>query len=76
MMQAAFDWHGAVIDRSKVLDRNYRNTQNVRRYFVTVCGPSFKFDKAFMAYLKDGNAKTMGDAAEEWINRRKRNREA
>ena len=68
-VQAPFDWHGAAIDPSTVVDRNYRNTQNVRRFFVNACGTSFKFDKAFMAYMKNGNAKTMGDAAKEWISR-------
>ena len=71
-MQAPFDWHGAAIAPLTVVDRNYCYTQNVRRFFVDACGPSFKFDKAFIARLKDGKEKSMGDAATEWISRRER----
>lgn len=67
---ADFDWHGGVIEPTTPVDQNYRNTQNVRRFFVSACGASFTFDRAFMAFLKDGKAKTMEDAAMEWTSRR------
>ncbi|NOW48739.1 hypothetical protein FHW96_004929 [Novosphingobium sp. SG751A] len=65
---AGFDWHGGVIEETTPVDQNYRNTQNARRFFVAVCGTSFTFDRKFMAYLKNGQAKTMGDAARKWID--------
>lgn len=65
----AFDWHRDPIDAATPLDRHYRNTQNVRRFFLDACGPDFAFDRAFMAYLKDGTPKTMGEAAQAWICR-------
>ena len=71
-MKSQFDWHSATIEPSTLVDHRYRNTQNVQRFFVNACGPSFKFDRDFMAYLKDGQVKTMGDAASEWINRHER----
>jgi len=71
---AGFDWHGGVIEATTPVDKNYRNTQNVRRFFATVCGASFTFDRDFMAYLRDGQAKTMGDAAREWMSRRNSSR--
>jgi hypothetical protein len=52
---------------------SYRNTQNVRRFFRPQCGIDFKFDRPFMAWRKDGVAKTMGNAVDEW-ERRKRSR--
>ncbi|WP_081469501.1 DUF6434 domain-containing protein [Sphingomonas sp. PAMC 26617] len=67
---AGFDWHGDVIQATTPVDKNYRNTQNARRFFATVCGASFTFDRDFMAYLKDGQTKTMGDAARERMSRR------
>ncbi|WP_369929263.1 DUF6434 domain-containing protein [Xanthomonas sp. NCPPB 2632] len=67
---AGFDWHSGIIEATTPVDRGYRNTQNSRRFFVAACGPAFTFDRDFMAYLKDGRAKTMGDAAKEWTNRR------
>ncbi|MEG1054126.1 MAG: DUF6434 domain-containing protein [Janthinobacterium sp.] len=33
------------------------------------CGPEFKLDRDFMAWIGDGVAKTMGDVADEWTRR-------
>ena len=67
---AGFDWHGGAITRATPITKSYRNTQNVRRFFKTECGSAFKFDRPFMAWLKDGADKTMGDAADEWLRRK------
>ncbi len=64
-----FDWHSGEIDLSTPIDRDYKNTQNVRRFFIENCGPGFKFDRDFMAYLKSGDAKTMAHAVDEWQRR-------
>ena len=66
----AFDWHADRISRATPITKSYRNTQNVRRFFLDQCGPAFKFDWPFMAWLKDGADKTMGEAADEWDNGR------
>lgn len=66
---ATFDWHADPIDRGTAVTATYRNTQNVRRFLRTECGDGFKFDRAFMAWIKNGADKTMGDVADEW-NRR------
>lgn len=64
-----FDWHADTIERDTPVTANYRNTQNVRRFLIAECGDAFAFDRAFMAWIKDGAEKTMGDVADEW-NRR------
>lgn len=64
-----FDWHADPIDRNTAVTRNYRNTQNVRRLLATECGDGFALDRAFMAWIKDGTEKTMGDVADEWKRR-------
>jgi len=64
-----FDWHGGRIDRATPITESYRNTQKVRRFFKSECGELFKFDRPFMAWLKIGVGKTMGDAADEWTRR-------
>ncbi len=66
---SAFDWHGGKITRATAITPDYRNTQNVRRFFKARCGAAFAFDRPFMAWLKDGSPKTMGDAADEWLRR-------
>ena len=64
-----FDWHGGVIQRNTVVDAHYRSTQNVRRFLFDQCGPAFKLDRDFMAWIRDGLVKTMGDVADEWMRR-------
>jgi hypothetical protein len=67
---ARVDWHADAITRDTPITKSYRNTQNVRRFFKAQCGDDFKFDRSFMAWLKNGAAKTMGVAADEWSRRR------
>ncbi|MEO1159060.1 MAG: DUF6434 domain-containing protein [Pseudomonadota bacterium] len=62
-----FNWHSDTITRSTPVTSSYRNTQNVRRFLKTQCGPDFRFDRPFMQWIKDGTGKTMGDVADEWI---------
>ena len=64
-----FDWHGDAIDRDTPVDAAYRNTQNVRRFLQAQCGPDFRFDRDFMAWIRDGGPKTMGEVADEWLRR-------
>jgi hypothetical protein len=66
---ADFDWHRSLIDRATPITKSYRHTQNVRRFFRAACGPDFAFDRPFMAWLKNGAEKTMGDAVDEWLRR-------
>ena len=72
----SFDWHSSPITRSTPVTATYRNTQNVRRFFKAKCGDHFKFDVPFMAWMKNGKAKTMGDAVEEWLKREAKSRPA
>ncbi len=69
---AGFDWHSDPIDRDTPVTASYRNTQNVRRFLRAQCGEDFAFDRSFMAWIKDGRAKTMGMVAEEWLMRREK----
>ena len=68
----AFDWHSNKITPRTPITPDYRNTQNVRRFFKARCGEHFKFDVPFMAWMKAGSGKTMGDAAAEWRRRQTR----
>ncbi|MFL4469747.1 DUF6434 domain-containing protein [Tateyamaria armeniaca] len=65
----SFDWHSDAITRETPVTATYRNTQNVRRFLINACGAEFKFDRAFMAWIKDGTPRTMGDVADEWLRR-------
>lgn len=61
-----FDWHCDKITAETSVTSTYKGTQNVRSFLKEVCGSDFKFDRPFMAWIKDGNPKTMGDVAREW----------
>jgi hypothetical protein len=65
-----FDWHSDPITAETPVTKSYKGTQNVRRFLTAQCGPAFKFDRGFMAWIKDGAAKTMGDVAREWTQRK------
>ena len=64
-----FAWHTDPIDRSTPVTESYKSTQRVRRFLMAQCGPKFEFDRAFMARIKDGSLKTMGDVADDWTRR-------
>ncbi|MEM6933819.1 MAG: DUF6434 domain-containing protein [Pseudomonadota bacterium] len=64
-----FDWHRDTIDRETLVTFTYKSTQNVRRFLRSQCGESFKFDRPFMNWIKNGQPKTMGDVVDEWIKR-------
>ncbi len=63
------NWHSDTITQATIITPTYRNTQNVRRFFKAACGPAFKFDRPFMAWLKANPGKTLGEAAQEWTSR-------
>ncbi|GBL58878.1 DUF6434 domain-containing protein [Pseudomonas citronellolis] len=64
-----FDWHSQPITRQTPVDPGYRNTQNVRRFLREQCGEGFRFDRAFMAWIRSGAPATMGDMVDEWLRR-------
>ncbi len=60
------DWHSLDISRTTVVDKDYKNTQNVRRFLSAECGAECKLGRNFMAWIINGEPKTMGDVADEW----------
>lgn len=63
------DWHRSLLTRTTVVDKNYKNTQNVRRFMIEECGPNFRFDREFMAWIRNDAAKNLGDVVDEWKRR-------
>lgn len=64
-----FDWHSRTLTRDTPVNATYKNTQNVRRFLKSQCGDGFKFDRPFMQWIKNGQSKTLGDVADEWLRR-------
>lgn len=64
-----FNWHSDSISPETPVDQRYKNTQNVRRFMLEQCGATFRFDRDFMAWIKNTTAKNMGDVVQEWKRR-------
>lgn len=64
-----FNWHSDTLTRDTLVDEDYRNTQNVRRFMLEHCGDGFKFDRDFMAWIKNNESKTLGEVVDEWRRR-------
>lgn len=65
----AFDWHSDAITRDTPVTERYRTTQNVRRFLTRETGLDPKLDRAFMAWIRSGEPKTMGDVADKFRDR-------
>ncbi|WP_339545122.1 DUF6434 domain-containing protein [Pseudomonas sp. RA_35y_Pfl2_P32] len=65
----SFNWHNDQLTKNTTVCKNYRNTQNVRRFMVEHCGVNFKFDRGFMAWIRNDVPKTLGDVVNEWLHR-------
>lgn len=63
------DWHSASLTPATVVDKEYKNTQNVRRFMTEHCGQQFRFDRDFMAWIRNDIPKTLGDVVDEWKRR-------
>ena len=63
---SAFDWAKAYITPETVITDSYRNGPNVRAFFVSQIGPRFRFNIAFMEWMRGNCGKTMGDAVASW----------
>jgi hypothetical protein len=61
------DWHSAALTRETPITANYKRTQNVRRFMKLECGDHFKFNRDFMSWIKNGEPKTLGDVADQWL---------
>ena len=61
-----FDWNVEHLSCETIITDNYKNTENVRRFFTVEIGMHFKFNVLFMSWMKQNIGKTLQDAADEW----------
>ncbi|WP_420860882.1 DUF6434 domain-containing protein [Algirhabdus cladophorae] len=62
--KSKLDWHSADLTPETVITDSYKNSQNARRFFKSQLGDGFKFNIAFMKWMKDNTGKTLADAVE------------
>ena len=72
---STFDWNNATLDKETIITDNYKNTENVRSFFCKTIGLHFKFNVAFMDWMKANTGKTLDDACTEWTNISKQKKE-
>jgi len=65
--RSTFDWHAEPLSKTTVITDSYKNTQNVRQFFKETVGERFKFNIAFMEWIKLNEGKTLGDACAAYI---------
>ena len=61
-----FDWNKEVLSTETLITDNYKNTENVRVFFICKIGKQFKFNVEFMNWMKINIGKTLADAIIEW----------
>jgi hypothetical protein len=64
---STFDWRSAPLSHDTLITDNYRNTQNVRQYFIQHIDPAFKFNIALMDWMRDNVGNTLGEAGDFWL---------
>ncbi len=65
--KSTFDWHSEPLSNSTRITDSYKSTQNVRRFFKGAIGEGFKFNIAFMEWIRANVGKTLEDACEAYL---------
>ena len=61
------DWAHLKISRGTVITDSYTNGPNTRAFFQAEIGPRFRFNIAFMDWMRANVGRTMGEAVEAWL---------
>lgn len=59
---SAFDWQNEPLTLQTLITDSYKNTENVRSFFLNNIGPSFKFNVKFMNWMKQNHGSNLQDA--------------
>ena len=63
---STFDWKTEPLTPSTIITDSYRNSENVRAFFLSEIGSHFSFNVKFMNWMKQATGKTLQDAVDEW----------
>ncbi|CAD0004833.1 MULTISPECIES: DUF6434 domain-containing protein [Flavobacterium] len=61
-----FDRKTETLTKSTIITDNYKNSENVRAFFLTEIGSYFSFSVKLMNWMKQAKGKTLQDAIEKW----------
>ncbi len=63
---SGFDWNRSPLTPGTLITDNYKNTEQVRNFFKKQIGEHFRFNTAFMSWMKENAGLTLQDAVKEW----------
>lgn len=64
--KSTFDWKTEALTPSTIITDSYKNSENVRAFFLSEIGSHFSFNVKFMNWMKQATGKTLQDAVDEW----------
>lgn len=64
--QSKFDWNREQLTTETIITDTYKNSENVRAFFVQAIGKQFKFNVTFMNWMKTHTGKTLKEAIAAW----------
>lgn len=64
--RSKFNWAREKLTLNTVITDSYRNGPNTRAFFIREIGPRFRFNIAFMNWMRENTGKTLRDAVEAW----------
>jgi len=65
-LSSRFDWKTEDLSLETLITDSYKNSENVRQFFEKEIGSQFKFNIAFMRWMKSSSGKTLSDAVDAW----------
>jgi len=67
-VKSKFDWNNESLTLDTVITDNYKNSENVRAFFIKHIGKKFKFKVEFMNWIKSNVGLKLEDAVIKWKN--------
>lgn len=64
--KSKFDWNKETLTTKTIITDNYKNSENVRKFFACNIGTHFKFNVMFLKWMQQNIGKTLKDAIDEW----------
>lgn len=70
-----FDWNKEVLSPETVITDSYKNTENVRTFFVAQIGDHFYFTVEFMNWINHHQGQPLSDAILRWEELREKKKD-
>lgn len=76
-VKSKFDWNKEKLTLKTEITDNYKNSRNIRNFFLKEIGSHFSLNVIFIKWMRENIGKTLGDAIIEWkrINELKKDKD-